>query len=131
MDGLIIKKKWIDLILEGRKTIEIRGHVSYSHMDGFVYLLESGTQLVRGTVRIEGFFTIPNERSWNDAREMACLGDVEYHELVKRYSDPVGYYLCEPNAMNPVKYLHPAGAVVWVKDVEKLIAGGVKNGGKD
>ncbi len=25
MDGLIIKKKWLDLIVSGKKTIEIRG----------------------------------------------------------------------------------------------------------
>lgn len=27
MDGLVIKKKWIDLILSGKKTLEIRGGV--------------------------------------------------------------------------------------------------------
>lgn len=26
MDGLIIKKEWLDLILSGKKTLEIRGH---------------------------------------------------------------------------------------------------------
>lgn len=25
MDGLIIKHKWLDLILKGQKTIEVRG----------------------------------------------------------------------------------------------------------
>ena len=25
MDGLIIKHKWLDLILKGKKTIEVRG----------------------------------------------------------------------------------------------------------
>ena len=26
MEGLIIKKKWLDLIVSGKKTIEIRGN---------------------------------------------------------------------------------------------------------
>lgn len=25
MDGMIIKKKWLDLIVSGKKTVEIRG----------------------------------------------------------------------------------------------------------
>ena len=46
MDGLIIKKKWLDLIVSGEKTIEIRGSDT-KKIDQKIYLLESNTGRVR------------------------------------------------------------------------------------
>ena len=45
MDGLIIKKKWLDLILSGKKTLEIRG-CSTKKTGVPIYLLESGSRRV-------------------------------------------------------------------------------------
>lgn len=45
MDGLIIKKKWLDLIVSGIKTIEIRGSNTQKQNET-IYLLESGTHRV-------------------------------------------------------------------------------------
>lgn len=42
MDGLIIKKKWLDLIVSGKKTIEIRGS-NTKKQNETIYLLESRT----------------------------------------------------------------------------------------
>lgn len=49
MDGLIIKKKWLDLILSGKKTLEIRG-CSTKKTGVPIYLLESGSKRVRGNM---------------------------------------------------------------------------------
>ena len=51
MYGLIIKKKWLDLIMSGQKTLEIRGSRT-SHAGEEIALLQSGSQ------KILGFFTI-------------------------------------------------------------------------
>lgn len=51
MDGLIIKKKWLDLIVDGKKTIEIRG-IDTNKQNETIYLLESGTHRVVATVVI-------------------------------------------------------------------------------
>ena len=48
MRGLIIKKEWLELILSGKKTIEIRSSKT-SCIGETIYLLESKTHLVRGT----------------------------------------------------------------------------------
>ena len=48
MDGLIVKKRWLNLILSGKKTIEIRGS-NTKKIGQPIYLLESGTNLVKGT----------------------------------------------------------------------------------
>ena len=47
MDGLIIKRQWLDLILSGKKTLEIRGSDT-KKVGEAIYLLESGTHRVRG-----------------------------------------------------------------------------------
>lgn len=48
MDGLIIKHKWLDLILKGKKTIEVRGSDTKKQGE-MIYLLESRTSKVVGT----------------------------------------------------------------------------------
>lgn len=50
MDGLIIKKKWLDLIVNDKKTIEIRGSDTKKQGEK-IYLLESGTHKVTATAR--------------------------------------------------------------------------------
>lgn len=57
MYGLIIKKKWLDLIMSGKKTLEIRG-CRTSHVGEEIALLESGSQKIRG------FCTIKEEWPW-------------------------------------------------------------------
>ena len=52
MYGLIIKKKWLDLIMSGQKTLEIRGSRT-SHAGEEIALLESGSQKIRGFCTIK------------------------------------------------------------------------------
>lgn len=52
MYGLIIKKKWLDLIMSGQKTLEIRGNKT-SHVGEEIALLESGSQKIRGFCTIK------------------------------------------------------------------------------
>ena len=48
MKGLIIKAPWIDYILEGKKTWEIRG--SNTNIRGRIALIKSGSGKIFGTV---------------------------------------------------------------------------------
>ena len=50
MKALIIKKPWIDYILEGKKTWEIRG--SNTNIRGQIELIQSGSGLVVGSCEI-------------------------------------------------------------------------------
>ena len=49
--ALAIKTQWLDLILAGTKTIEIRG-CNHNFAGQAIYLLETRTGLVRGTARL-------------------------------------------------------------------------------
>ena len=115
MDGLIIKKKWLDLIAEGKKTLEIRGCNTGKRSS--VYLLESGSQKVRAICKIMDAFPISGE-DWNSLKEKHCV-PISYEELKKRYKNPHAWVLGDicPVEEN-ITYEHPKGAVIWVKDVK-------------
>lgn len=116
MDGLIIKKKWLELILSGKKTIEIRGNYT-SKIRVPIYLLESGTHRVRGTCMIETVYAI-SCNDWDEEKEEHCV-DISYHELKKRYKKPYAWVLTDVKKWEDISYYtHPKGAVIWVKNVE-------------
>lgn len=115
MDGLIVKKRWLNLILSGKKTIEIRGS-NTKKIGQPIYLLESGTNLVKGTCIIDS--TCPISCSdWSEEREKHCV-DISYSELKKRYKRPHAWVLRNVKLTEEEwKYEHPKGAIIWVKNV--------------
>ena len=107
--ALCVKKKWIDLILSGQKTWEIRSTATRSRR--VVGLAESGSGLVVGEVRIADCLPLePADLPQHFGKHcIADCGLVKYRKIfawvledAKRYSEP------KP-------YVHPAGAIVWVK----------------
>lgn len=115
MDGLIIKRKWIRMILDGKKAIEVRG-CSTKKINEPIYLLESGSHRVLATCRIET--TYPMSCSdWSTERENHCV-DISYAEIKKKYKNPTAWVLADIKPIKDVLYYdHPAGAVIWVKNV--------------
>ena len=52
LDGLLIRAPWIDKILDGSKTWEIRG--SHTYKEGRIALIESGTGTIVGVAELSG-----------------------------------------------------------------------------
>ena len=116
MDGLIIKEKWIDLIMSGKKTLEIRGHDTRK-IGETIYLLESGSHKVRGTCKIVHSRLITYQ-NWDSFKEQACL-DISMIALNQRYHTAYAWELSEVEKWEDISYYnHPKGAVIWVKNVE-------------
>lgn len=92
MDGLIMKKKWLDLILSGKKTLEIRGHDTHK-IEQTIYLLESGTQRIRGTCKIVSSKLITCQ-NWDNIKGSAGL-DISMAQLNKRYHTAYAWELSE------------------------------------
>jgi len=112
VDGLIIKKKWLDLILDGHKTIEVRGH--NTHKRGLIALIESGTGLIKGEVEI--FNSVPFDGFLKSLYKEHWLTDHQIENLT--YKKPYSWWLEYPyRYKEPIPYKHPQGAVIWVKDV--------------
>lgn len=115
MNGLIIKDPWIDLILDGKKTWEIRG--SNTNMRGTIALIKSGTGQIYGTALLTNSFRITDDalRQGHRNHRIPDVADITYlapHAWV--LDDPVRWD-------KPLPYKHPQGAVIWVKDIYQRI----------
>ena len=111
MRALLIRSPWIDLILDGKKTWEIRG--SRTHIKGQIGLIASRSGTVVGVCDL-----------------VKCVGPLTATEFRKsakkaghrRSEAKLGYYRqtfawVVKNARRlarPVEYRHPSGAVIWV-----------------
>lgn len=120
MDGLIIKKKWLDKIIVGEKTLEIRGGRT-TKLREKIYLLESGSQVVRGECIIYTCYPITDEFVWDDMKKFHLV-EMSYEELLKIYKTPYAWVLRNVKEHEEKRqYNHPAGAVIWVRDIESKI----------
>lgn len=119
MIGLIIKKKWLDLIIVGQKRLEIRGSDT-SKVNIPIYLLESGTHRIRGKCIINSTTLITKEY-WEDNRNLHCV-DISYEDLLKRYKTPCAWELTDVELIDDeLFYNHPKGAVIWVKNILPVV----------
>jgi phage pi2 protein 07 len=104
--SLINKKEWLELIFDGGKVWEMR--TTQTKVRGRVGLIESGTGLIVGEVRINESFPI------NPVEEFIIFHKVENLELIKKWK----YAWSLSHAIRyktPIPYKHPKGAVIWVK----------------
>ncbi|WP_245680595.1 ASCH domain-containing protein [Bacillus marinisedimentorum] len=116
MKGLMVKAPWIDLILEGKKTWEIRG--SNTHQRGKIGLIKSGSGLVFGTVDIVRC----EELSLTDYKQGTVFHCIDRKDCLQLpYKRTFAWVLDNPFMFEtPVPYKHPMGAVIWV-DLEKAL----------
>lgn len=119
MDGLIVKREWLDLIISGKKTLEIRGSDT-SKKGKMIYLLESGSGRIKAECIIKTTYPI-SCFEWSKEREKHCV-NVSYAELKQRYKKPYAWVLSEVRPIEDIWYYeHPKGAIIWVKDVKVLV----------
>jgi hypothetical protein len=113
MDGLIVKKIWLDLILSGEKTWELRG--SRTQKRGQIALIQSGSGLIMGVcnlVEVRGPLSIDElEESFDKHRV-----PIEYLKSHLSYENTFAWILRQARRLSkPIPYKHPSGAVIWVK----------------
>ena len=107
--ALVVKKKWLELILARQKTWEIRG--SSTSKRGWIHLAQSkaGGQLV-GRARLVASFPVSRsvfKKSFNKHR-VPSLSEVPY-------DTPHAWVLEDAEEFDkPFQYEHKQGAVVWV-----------------
>ena len=107
--ALVVKKKWLDLILAGQKTWEIRG--SSTSKRGWVHFAESqaGGKL-RGRARLVNCFLVPKE-SFQRHYKKHCVPSLTMVPYVKIYA----WVLEDAEEFKkPFEYEHKQGAVIWV-----------------
>jgi hypothetical protein len=113
LDGLLIRAPWIDKILDGAKTWEIRG--SHTYKEGRIALIESGTGTVVGVAELVG---VVGPLSLKDLSANWRKAGFDRDEQLFRlpYKQTFGWVLQNPKRLrSPVPYDHPSGAVIWVR----------------
>ena len=111
--GLIIKDPWISMILHGVKTWEMRSR--NTKIRGRILLIKSGSGKVYGEADLVDVINFKDENLKN---LMSKIGNhcVDYSE--KPEFNKYRYAWVLENVFEyeePIPYIHPQGAVIWVK----------------
>ena len=111
MRALIIKKPWLDKILAGMKTWEIRG--SRTNIRGTIGLIESRSGTVVGLCEvIDCIGPLTAEEYRRDARRAGML---PAEANLGGYKNTFAWVLENSRRFKtPLLYRHPSGAVIWV-----------------
>ena len=105
--GLVVKKYWVDQILDGSKPWEMRS--TMTKYRGLVKLIEGGSGTIVGESILVGCHEVDTEMAkrtfrYHRVEELALLEKWRYAWVMaeaKRYQ-------------TPIPYVHPKGAVIWV-----------------
>lgn len=110
MNALIIRKPWIDLILDGKKTWEIRS--SNTHIRGEIELIQSSSGLVIGKCELVDSIQLDLKTYQSSSDKHCIMEELDKLPYKKTYAwairNPIRYE-------KPRPYKHPSGAVIWVK----------------
>ncbi|MGO8038273.1 DUF4357 domain-containing protein [Rhizobium leguminosarum] len=126
MRGLIIRQPWIDLILSGKKTWEMR--TKATNVRGVIALIRAKSGLIFGTARLVGSRAPLGQRDYMSHRDKHAIPDAMLEEVIENgWVHP--WVLDQIRALSrPVPYMHPSGAVTFV-NLDPSVVAAVKSGG--
>lgn len=130
MKGLVVREPWIDLILSGEKTWEMRSRSTGYR--GPVALIRKGSGTIVGVAELVGTRSPLSPAEMIDTYPLHRIPrDLIEGGEVAKWTTP--WVLANVRRLaSPVPYDHPAGAVTWVRlspavlqAVEAQLAGGL------
>ena len=109
---LIVREPWLSHILNGRKTLEVRGTPCRKPVGTKVFLALSGAGgLIYGSVVFAGTRGPMSAREFNDAKAQHLVANGRPYGSATH-----GWKLTQPKKFfKPVKYTVKKGCVVWAK----------------
>ena len=114
MDGLIIHEQWLNKILNGEKTWEIRG--SRTSKRGEIALIQKGSGKIFGTCKLTDVIGPLTKQDLEVNIDKHKIPSTELSDILDRYTNPYAWIIYDVKKLNPpVRYDHPMGAVRWVK----------------
>ena len=127
MKGLIINEPWVSMIVAGEKTWEMRSRNTV--VRGRIALIRKGSKTVIGTADLVG--TVPN-LSRSALKANVAKHQVPENRIGDEFKHNTAWVLEGARPLRePVRYRHPAGAVIWVNlepavaaAIERQLAGG-------
>jgi len=117
MRALLVRYPWIDKILDGEKTWEIRG--SRTTVGGTVGLVPSGSGTVVGVCDVVDCIGPLTPEVFRKNANKAGMKSSE--ATLGHYRQTYAWVLPKPPYLQrPVPYEHPHGAVIWVQLDDKI-----------
>ena len=109
--ALVIKKKWLDLILSGEKTLEIRGCDCKKR--GMILLAESGRNSIVGCCTLSDSTKL-NEYTFGASKDHHKVCDIPYTSLP--YQSVYAWHLKNAKRFSePIPFKYPKGAIRWIR----------------
>jgi hypothetical protein len=113
---LIIKPKWLALILEGIKTLEIRGTAT-TKVGQVIYLAASGDARLVASCRVTACHGPLGRDEWVSLRPAHCVPDA-----ARPYRQTHAWEFSDvQRLLPPVPYVRKCGVVTWERLSPKLL----------
>jgi hypothetical protein len=112
MRALLIRSPYVEKILDGKKTWEIRG--SRTSVRGPIAFVRSGSSTVVGVCNV---VDCVGPLTAEEFRQNARKAGLKPNEAaLGYYKKTYAWVVAKPRWLKaPVPYVHPNGAVIWVK----------------
>lgn len=124
MRALLIKTPWIELILKGQKTWEIRSRKS--SVRGRIALIKSQSGKIFGTVEMVACHGPFTKAEIMQHVEKHCVSAELMH--VVDYKEFYAWEFRDAHVFKePLPYQHPSGAVIWVTLTDDNVPAGLKS----
>ena len=112
--ALVIKRRWLNLILDRKKTWEIRG--TPCNVRGLIKLAESGSSQLMGEARVVGCISFKDLDEFKNHPEVWKSGIPPEEMHMVKYRNIFAWVLEDAKRYTPSRpYTHPQGAVTWVR----------------
>lgn len=108
--ALIVAQPWVGYMFEGIKTWEMRS--SDAKHRGWFGIIEKGTGLIVGIAHLDGTILKLTKEELIENRDKHQVDYESEPDLLKWNN---AWVLSGIQRVNPVKYKHKQGAVIWVK----------------
>lgn len=113
MKALVIRSPWIDLILSGKKTWEMR--TKKTNIRGKIALIKAGSGLIYGTAELRESLPSLSFEEMRLTQNFHAIPDSELHSAFnRRWTVPWVLRDIRPLAI-PTPYSHKNGAITWVE----------------
>ena len=107
---LVIQAKWLRKILDGDKTLEIRGTPCKKKVGPRVYLSASGSGTVCGSVTFVECVGPMDATVWSES-----VAQHRSDQASMPYATTYGWRFANPIEIEPVPYVVKKGSIVWRK----------------
>lgn len=113
MKGLIIRTPWIDLILDGSKTWEMR--TKPTSIRGRIALIKAGSGLIFGTAEFTECLPALTRKQMQQTLNFHAIPEAQLDKVMEsRWTTP--WVLRSITKLgSPIPYIHRKGAVTWVE----------------